>query len=458
MKRSKLTRRNFLRGATATAAGIVAVPSVVTSAALGKRKRPAASERINIGHIGVGNMGGGDVTRFMHLKEAQCVAVCDPFQSRREEKAAMIEDHYSDEKNKGKYKGCAQYGDFREVLARDDIDAVVIATPDHWHVPIALAAARAGKAMYVEKPLGLSIEQNQALRDALTKSKVAFQFGTQQRSDTQFHRACELVRNGRIGEVHTIHAWCPRGELGGSTEATPVPEGFDYARWLGPAAEAPYTVDRCISGPTGRKGAYHIWDYSLGFVAGWGIHPLDIAQWGNNTDDTCPVEYEGSGLYPTEGLFNNAVSWDVQCRYASGVRMRFMSDDVARLFIEEYHPRYTGHGTTFIGSEGWVSVDRRGIYADPPSLLESKIGPADIHLYKSPNHARNLLDCIKSGEKTICPIETAFQGDNICQLSEIAIRTGRKIAWDPQEEKILNDEGASRLLRRAMRTPWTLEA
>jgi predicted dehydrogenase len=323
-------------------------------------------------------------------------------------------------------------------------------------VPIAIAAAQAGKHMYVEKPLGVSMQQDQAVRAAVKRYGVVFQFGTQQRSGRNFRFACELVRNGRIGELQTIHAWCPRGESGGSTTPVPVPAGFDYDMWLGPAPYAPYTEDRCAAETYMRKGTYHIFDYALGFIAGWGIHPLDIAQWGNGTDDTCPVEYEGTGTYPTEGLFDTCVTWDVRCRYANGVKIRFMSDDVVKPLIEEYHPRSIDHGTTFVGSEGWVSVDREGIYADPPSLLKSEIGPDEIHLYESNHHQQNLLDCIKSRSQTISHIDAAFQGDAICQLSEIAVRTGRKIRWDPKKEEIIGDDAASRLLTRPMRSPWHL--
>jgi len=457
MRTHELTRRNFLKGATTVAAGAVAASCRhAPTAAPPGAKVPAPSERVTVGHIGTGNMGGGHVQGFLRVKDAQIVAVCDPFRSRREEKAKLIDEHYTKTRSKGTYKACALYNDFRDLLARDDIDAVVVATPDHWHVPIAIAAARAGKGMYVEKPLGLSIVQNQTLRDVIKRYGNVFQYGTQQRSGRDFRFACELARNERIGKVHTIDVWCPRGEEGGSTVPIPVPEGFDYDMWLGPAPVAPYTEDRCITGGTGRKGAYHVYDYSIGFIAGWGAHPLDIAQWGNDTDDTCPIEYEGTGAIPTEGLFNTITTWDMWCLYANGVKMRFMSDDVAKPIIERYHPKFISHGTTFIGSKGWVSVDRQGIYADPPSLLKSKIGPNEIHLYESNNHRENFIDCVKSGSATVSPLEAAIRSDTISHLCNIVVRTGRKIKWDPVKEMIIGDEGASRMLTRAMRSPWHL--
>lgn len=441
MSKNKLTRRQFIKTAVTTATSAIAVPYVITSSALGNSTTPPASERITLGHIGVGGQGSGLLRNFLRLKDSQSVAVCDPFKSRRQKWAERI--------------GCAAYNDFRELLARDDIDAVVIATPDHWHVPIGLAAAKAGKDMYVEKPLGLSVAQNQALRKAINCYGNVFQYGTQQRSGRNFRFACELARNRRIGELHSIHAWCPHGEQGGSQKPEPVPEGFDYELWLGPAPPAPFISDRCMR-TDHRKGCYHISDYALGFIAGWGAHPLDIAQWGNDIDNTAPIEYEGTGTFPKDGLFDTALDWDLHCVYANGVKLRFMSDSVAKPIVQQYHPSFIDHGTTFIGTEGWVSVDRSGIYADPPSLLKSAIGPNEIHLYRSDNHYQNFLDCIKSRAATISPIEAAVQSDIISQLSDIVVRTARKMKWNPKREIIIGDEDALRFFTRPMRSPWHL--
>ncbi len=439
-----------MKRAATRAAGAAAAPYVLTSAALGNATTPPASERIALGHIGVGNMGGHLLGVFLGLKDARSVATCDPFKSRRESRARQIDAHYGGATKSGAGKGCTPYNDFRELLARDDIDAVIVATPDHWHVPIGLAAARAGKDMHVEKPLGISFVHDRSLREAVHRYGRIFQYGTMQRSWSHFRRACELVRNGRIGKVHTINVWCPAGEAGGSTQPAPVPEGFDYDLWLGPAPVAPYTEDRCKS-----RGAYWVSDYAIGFVAGWGSHPLDIAQWGNDTDHTSPVEYQGTGRFPTEGLYDTATSWDVRCRYANGVTLRFMSPDVAKP-IAVKHRLQPGLGTMFVGDKGWIDVDRQRIYADPPSLLESVIGPDEIHLYRSDNHRQNLLDCIKTRSPTVCTIDSAVRSDTISQLSEIAIRTGRKIRWNPEKEEIIGDETASRMLSRPMRSPWRL--
>jgi hypothetical protein len=450
MNEKKINRRDFLKSATAAAAGL-ALPTIIPASALGRGGAIAPSNRITVAHIGVGGMGSGDLQNFVRFDAVQSVAVCDCFKSRREKWTSFINEAYAQKTAKGAYKGCAAYSDFREVMARDDIDAVVVVTPDHWHVPIALAAARAGKDMYVEKPLGLSVAQDIRLREAIGRYKNVFQHGTWQRSVANFRRACELVRNGRIGKIHTVHAWSYGSATGGSTTPIPVPADLDYEMWLGPAPMRPYTVDRCTS-----NGTYHVSDNCLGFIAGWGIHSMDIAQWGLGMDHTSPVSYEGTGVFPTEGLFDAATSWDVHCKYANGIEMRFMSQDVARPVMKQYRD-YSDHGTTFIGADGWISVDRGGLYASNPALLKSVIGPSEVKIYESNDHVRNFLDCVRTREATICPIEVAVRGDTACQLSDIAIRTGRTIRWDPEQEVIVGDEESSRMLARPMRSPWRLE-
>ena len=447
MKHILWSRRNFLKTSTGA---LLTVPTIIPSSVFGSSQAASPSERVTLGHIGVGGRGTDVQKEFQKLPSAQCVAVCDPFRSKREERAAAIDQFYTEKYGPGTYKGCSAYNDFRELLAREDIEAVVIATPDHWHVPIALEAVRAGKDVYVEKPLGLSFEQNRILRQVVNRYGAVFQYGTQQRSSRNFRYACELVRNGRIGKLHTMHVWCALGGAGGSVQPEPVPEGFDYDLWLGPAPFVPYTVDRCRPG-----GTYWILPYSIGYIAGWGVHPLDIAQWGNNSDHTAPVEYEGTGTIPSDGLYDVIDSWDMTLRYADGVVVRFVSSDRVRPLIESYRGP-NDHGTTFIGDKGWVSVDRGGLYADPPSLLNSEIGTDELHLYESNDHWQNFIDCIRSRKETICPIDTAVKVDTISHLCDIAIRLNRKIQWDPVNERILGDSDAERMLKRPMRPPWTL--
>ena len=449
-KTNKLTRRDFLKGTATIAAGTFGMPYIITSTALGRGKIPPASERITVGHIGVGGMGSEHVKGFVGQKVAQSIATCDPVRSRREEWAKYIDASYARNSTSGTDKSCRMYNDFRELLACDDIDAVVIATPSHWHVPIALAATRAGKDIYVEKPLGISIAQGQALRTAVKRHGNVVQYGTQQRSGRDFRFVCELVRNGRIGRLHTILIWSKASQAGGSLRPEPVPEGFDYDLWLGPAPLAPFNNDRCF-----MRGKNWISDYALGFISGWGAHVLDIAQWGNGADDTSPIEYEGSGVFPTDGLYDTATDWDVWCTYANGVKLHFMSVNVARPITERYG-KFKDYGIMFIGTQGWVNVDRSRAYANPPSLLNSVIGPGEIRLYKSRDHRRNFLDCIKTRSEPISPVRAAVRSDTISHLSNIAIRTGRKIKWDPEKEVIIGDETTSRMLSRPMRSPWHL--
>jgi glucose-fructose oxidoreductase len=426
MSALKSSRRGFVKGV----AGLLACGGKSVFA-----RRP--NDRVNLGHIGVGGQGEGLLRHFLGLGDCQCVAVCDPFGHRRERAVDTVHSYYGRLTGSGVYKGCTAYNDFREMLERPDIDAVVIATPDHWHVPIGIAAVRAGKDLYVEKPLGISIVENQAMRTAVRDYGAVFQYGTQQRSQSHLLYGCELVRNGRIGRVHTIEVVAPSGERGGSPEPGPVPEDLDYDLWLGPAPVRPYSHDRCVG-----VGRYHIYDYALGFIAGWGAHPLDIAQWGNGTDHTSPVEYQGTGVIPKEGLFDTITNWSVECRYADGVRMTFR-DGVP-------------DSTRFIGDKGWVAVGREFIDSEPKSLLTSAIGSGEIRLHASSDQKQDFLDSIRRRTQPVSPIEAAVRSDTISHLCDIAVRLGRAIRWDPVKEKIIGDDVASRMLSRPMRSPWRL--
>jgi predicted dehydrogenase len=397
-----------------------------------------------MGCIGLGTQGTGNMRVFLWQKDVQVVAVCDVRRSQREKAKEMVDEHYGD-------KGCALYNDFRKLLARKDIDAVMIAPPDHWHVLMGLAAARAGKDMYFEKPAGLSVTHAKVLREVVNRYGVVFQFGTQQRSSSNFRFACELVRNGRVGKLHTILVGVPPGISYPNQQAEPVPEGLDYHMWLGPAPLAPYTYQRCRPfDPNedvnwGYGIWYHIYDYCLGMHANWGVHHLDIAQWGNGTEYTGPVEVEGTGVFPRDGLANCLLTWDVRMKYANGVTMRYTDNGKNE------------QGIIFKGTDGWVHV-RRGNYIEsrPKSLLKSVIGPNEIHLTKSKGPHRNFLDAVKTRGKTICPIEQAVRSDTLCHLNDIATRLGRKLRWDPEKEEFVNDSEANRMLKRAMRSPWHL--
>ncbi len=427
----KTPRRSFLRQAAALAGTAAVFPSLAPSSVFGAA---APSKRVTVGHIAVGGQGSGLMSGFLGLPQGQSIAVCDPIRERREQAARRVEQAYAARAGQGAYKGCKATGDFRELLARADLDAVVIASPDHWHVPLAIAAVRAGKDVYVEKPLGLSIEQDKALREAVHLHGAVLQYGTQQRSFSQHCGfACELVRNGYIGELKAVHVIAPNGATGGKAAAEAPPEGLDYDLWLGPAPVAPYAKDRVFG-----EGRWHIYDYAIGFIAGWGAHPLDIAHWGY---PRIPVEYEGTGRIPTEGLFDTVVDWDVRGRYASGV---------------EFTLKTGPDKTTFVGSEGWVAASRGGIAAEPESLLQVKIKPGELRLLRDNHHYRDFLDCVLTRRVPVSDIDSAVQSDFMSHLGDIAIRSGRKIQWDPAKETIVGDEAAARMMHRAMRAPWTV--
>ena len=420
----QITRRAILQRAAGVA---MVLPTIVPSSVFGAS---APSNQVTIGSIGVGGRGTGIMYEAAGCPNAKIVAVCDPFQDRRQQRAAALNQQYGG-------NVCTPYRDLRELLARDDIDAVTIGTTDHWHVPAALMAIRSGKDTYVEKPLGLSIEQNFAIRREVQRYGRVFQYGTQQRSMAHIRHGCELVRNGRIGKVHTVEVTAPSyGYEGGSLKPIPVPKGFDYDLWLGPAPWRPYTKDRCTS-----YGSYWVLDNSHGFIGGWGAHPLTDMLWALGDDaNAVPIEYQGQGKFGN-GLFDAPYDWDIHGKFANGASFHFTpGNDCA----------------TLIGDKGKVAISRGGLRTEPASLVREKIGPSETRLYESRSHMENFVDCVRSRRRTVAPVEVAALSDNITQLSMIALLTGRKICWDPHKEVILNDASASQLITRAMRSPWHL--
>ncbi|MFV1968763.1 MAG: Gfo/Idh/MocA family protein, partial [Pirellulaceae bacterium] len=406
MRKQAYSRRDFLKSATVAASA----PYVITSTALGSADTAPASDRITLGHIGVGNRGRSLLRGFLSCKGVQSVAAADAYKSRREAAATMM---------KGK-----AYADFRDLLAREDIDGVVVATPDHWHVPIAIAAARAGKDAYVEKPLGVTIEEDLNGRKIFDENKRIFQYGTQQRSMNHCRFGCELVRSGHIGEVQKIEVTAPNGGAGGSTKEIPAPEDLDFNMWCGPAPLSTYTADRCKP-----PGTYWIYDYSIGYLGGWGAHPLDIMTWGSDADISGPIVLEGTGAIPTEGLYDTVYNWDIQ----------------GTLGKVDFTFKPGGDSTRFIGSDGWVQVRRGGIDANPKSLLDTKIDPDKAMLLTSPRQDQNFLDSMKSRKAAVSPIDHAVRSDIISLLSNIAVRTGRQITWDSQKEVIVGDDEAAKM-------------
>ncbi len=432
-----MNRRNFLKAAAA--------PMFIPSRALGRDGYVAPSEKLVLGAVGVGRKGSGDLRSFLNQADVRVSAICDVNQATRERIAMQVNQKNGD-------TACAQINDFRELLERRDIDVVLIATGERWHPLIACAAARAGKHMYCEKPLGLSVAAFKAVREAVNENSVAFQFGTQQRSSFMYRQAVELVRNGRIGELQTIMVGSVRGPndtLFG--KPTNPPPGFDYDMWLGPAPWAPYS-DMRVS----VAAWLFISDLGLGCLDGaWGIHDIDIAQWVANADHTGPVEVEGECTWYTD-IRDVPHAYTVEHKYANGVRLIHMDMTTARQRAPEFNALPSTGATVIYGTEGWIFVSRDGIVTNPPRLASEKIGPNQIQVIRSSDHTRNLLDAIRTGQKTICPIEGAARAQTVVQQEYISLSLGRKLSWDPVKEEFVNDPEANRWLSRPMRSPWHL--
>ncbi|MBI4587125.1 MAG: Gfo/Idh/MocA family oxidoreductase [Planctomycetes bacterium] len=421
----RLSRRQFIKKTT----GLVGAPFIVPSAVLGLGGAPPPSERVAIGCIGTGRRGQHNIEGLMHYG-ARIVALCDVKPSMREEAMALA-----------KLTAKDAASDFRAVLDRKDVDAVMIATPDHWHVLIGIAAIRAGKDVYLEKPLGITIAEGKAMRKAVLESNRVFMHGTEQRGMPDVRQVCEAVRNGRIGKLHTITVACPGGQEIPPQPEMPVPAGFDYDRWLGPARLAPYTEKR-VTPPY----FFFISDYApSGFVCGWGVHHLDVAQWGNGTDPTGPVEIEGRGTYPKEGLADTALTWKIEYRYENGVKLIFTDTS------------QNPEGVRFEGTGGWIfKAYRKPAQASNPDILKAEIRSGEIRLYETDADDHCFIECVKSRKETCSPIEVAHRSTIIGYLGDIAMRLGRKLRWDPAKEQFVNDPEANRWLSREMRAPWHL--
>ena len=430
-KPADMTRRQFVQGAAATA---FAAPYIVP--AFAGAARPAPSNRITMAQIGCGGMGRGDLHNFLQADDVQVLAVCDVDTEHREAARQAVEERYATNTAHGIYRGCDAYNDFSEVLARDDIDAIVQSVPDHWHALIITGAARAGKDIYGQKPLSLTIRQGRVMSDAIRRYGRVFQTGSQQRSDDRFRFACELVRNGRIGQVHTVTCGLPTTPTRDNPPPSPVPEGFDYDMWLGPAPSAPYCEGRT------HWDFRWILDYSGGQVTDWGAHHIDIAHWGLGLMNTGPIEVEGVGEFPDDGLWNAATNYRFTCIYETGVRI---------VVTNQFE-----NGVKWEGPDGWVFVNRGRIDAHPRSLLNEKFGPREVHLQRSADHYRNFLECVKSRREPIAPIEQAHRTITVAHLGNIAMLLGRKVRWNPDRELFINDAQAQRMTDRAMREPWRL--
>jgi predicted dehydrogenase len=425
------SRRSFLKR-TAAAGGALSMPWIVPASVLGRNGQVPPSERITVGFIGTGDHGvNWNLVHYRRLPQAQILAVCDVDDRRLIRAKATVDEHHGNE-------DCLATKDFREVLERKDIDAVMISTPDHWHTVMSLMALQAGKDVQCEKPT-LTLHEGKVLVEAVRRTQRVFQTSTEDRAVPEYHRMAELVRNGRIGKLQRIEVILPR-QPNGPGDPTPqsVPPGLDWEMWLGPAPFAPYTPDRV------HFNFRWIWDYSGGIICDWGTHLFDTAQWANDTERSGPVEIEGTGTHWEGGLYDTVKDYDVTFRYANGVVMTCTPGNPS---------------IKFIGTEGWVgNTGWRGpVEASSPRILESKIGPEELQLYTNPKGEHDdFLKCVKSRQDPYFPVDIGHRVSSVCHLANLSIRLGRKLRWDPVREAFVGDAEANEMRDRPRRGRWQL--
>jgi predicted dehydrogenase len=437
-----------MKATAAAAVGGAAIggPVILARPADSAVERKAANERITMGFIGPGKQGFGHVRRFLRSGDVQVVAVCDADQSRREFAKKQTEEAYAKERTSGAFKGCEAYRDFRELLARKDIDAVLIATPDHWHALPVILAAQAGKDIYCEKPLTLTINEARRMIEAVRKYKVIFQTGSQQRSDEEFHRACSLVRNGRIGTITKVNVGIGGPSKPCDLPTQPTPEGLDWDLWLGQTPVRGYHEVLCPKGiptkpPKGQDVPFYEnfpnWrnyrEFSGGGMTDWGAHHFDIAQWGLGMDDSGPVE-----ILPPNRDKREPLTY----KYANGVVMCHGDAD----------------GVKFTGAEGVIEVNRGKFKSTPESLAKEPLDKLPIQLYLSRDHGGNWLECIRSRKDPICTIEIGARSVTVCHLGNLAWWNNRPLKWDPAKWEFVGDSEANTWLDRPKRDPWKLPA
>jgi predicted dehydrogenase len=434
-----MKRRDFLK-----AAGV----SLMAPAILPRRlfAQTAPSDTMLLGVIGTGRQGQGDMQELIYRgleSGARIIAVCDIDTHRLDNAQWVAEKIYAAELGQAIYLGIDVYRDFRELLARPDIDGVLIVSPDHWHALHGIAAARAGKDIYLEKPLTYSISEGRRLVEAVRQNNSILQVGSQQRSSIYFRMASEAARNQRIGKLQTIRVWLPEDQGTGDPTEMPIPKNLNYDSWLGPAPQAPFSQDRVHPQMSyERPGWLQIGQYCHGMITGWGAHMNDIAQWGNGSDDSGPVEIEAKGEFPDRGLFDVHTTFHAEALYANGVRLVMETGDPP--------------GVRFEGDRGWVFVTREEITASDPALLRQEAGENEIRLYQSSNHMKNFLECMRTRKEPVAPVEVGHRSNTICILAHIAMKLGRKLRWDPQAERFLDDDEANNWLDYPHREPWTV--
>ena len=452
MKRNKLNRRTFIKKTSATAIA-ASLPTIVPASVFGKN---APSNRIQVGQIGCGRIARDhDMPGTMQYDTAQLVAVCDVDQNRLKDGKKLVDQYYQ---NKGKKADTKMFDNYQDLIAHKDIDAVLISTPDHWHAQPAIEAALAKKHVYLQKPTSLTVEEGRLLSDIVQKQKITLQVGTQQRSSPQFRYAAELVRNGRIGKLHTVKVGLPGDPSGPVAQTEAVPSALNFDAWLGSTPEMEYS--EMLVHPKvgyGRPGWLRKEQFGAGMITGWGQHHFDSAAWGMNTEYTGPIRVEAIADFPKNGSWDVHGDFLVKAEYENGITM----------LTSGGYP----NGIRYEGEEGWIFVTRgayRATASDPipvnngvksldasdPKLLESVIGPNEIHLYKSDEQHGNWLECIKSGKQPISPVEIGHRACTVCLVSHIAMKLPRQLEWNPEQERFVNDAEANALLSRTQRAPY----
>jgi myo-inositol 2-dehydrogenase/D-chiro-inositol 1-dehydrogenase len=451
-----MERRKFLGQALTGVAVTMGFPTIVPASVFGKN---APSNKINIGQIGCGRIGRDhDMVGTMQHDVARMMAVCDLDSNRLKDGKLHVENYYQKKLGNSKYVDVKMYDNYQEMLLNKDIDAVIISTPDFWHAQPAIEAALAGKDIYLQKPTSLTIAEGRLLSDVIKKTGRILQVGTQQRSSPQFRIAAELVRNGRIGKLHTVKVGLPGDPSGPSAAPMPVPKGFNYNAWLGSTPEVPYTeIGVHPQVGYGRPGWLRIEQFGAGMITGWGQHHFDSAAWGMDTELTGPISVQSVAEFPKSGLWNVHGDFMVKADYANGVTM----------YTSGGYP----NGIRYEGTEGWIFVSRgdyvasasdpvskaqssKALDASDPKILSSVIGENEIHLYKSAEQHGNWLDCIQSRKEPISPAEIGHRSCSVCLISHIAMKLPRKLNWNPVTEKFINDAEANAMLYRTQRAPY----
>jgi len=444
-KQKSISRRAFVKNTAYGIAGTTLFPTVLSSCSKGR----SPNDILQIGHIGVGSRGLAELKGyFLPLKGARSVAICDLFRERRDKGAEYVNQYYKESGIKA--PECRSYINFEEVLQRDDIDAVTITTPDHWHLLAAIKAANAGKHVMLAKPLGLSYSNYIKLKNSLSNNNVHFHYGTQQRASEHMQIGVDMIMQGEIGKIEHVDVWAPGKfdiESPQCNEA-PIPDGFNYNKWIGPAPYSPYCPERVTN-----VGSWFNYDYSIGFLGGWGAHPLDIMVWPLKEKLQSEYSCEGNGLYwPEGGLYNNIITWDLNYLYGNGLRVHFVSTDVAGNSVLNHRTEKEDNGTTFYGTKGWISLSRSSAQSDIEAI-DRKLNAASK---ESDLMGQMFLDVIREDREELCPLEDAIISDTISHMGDIAIRMQRRVSWNPAKGEILNDQEANKLFNREMRSPYTV--